>query len=432
MKVTSTPLGIVRLRLTVWHVATFGVILALLGAGLFVAIQRQLQGRLEVSLHAATLEVAHAAGIREMEAAARGRVVDAVDELHIPERTLYLLDTAGTPIRPDTAARWIREAARRTARAGMLDLDHEAGDEITLRLHAMRFRLPGGEPRVAVAVADRIELEDRYADLVRAFGIAALAALLLIAGGSWLLVRKSTEPIAHSFDYMRRFMADAAHELRTPITVIRNRAGVALQQPRAPSEYEAALQGIEAETQRLGRIVEQLLTLARADSGELPLERRRTFLDDITSDAAEAARAVAESRGVDLRVEEFEEAVVDGDAEYLRQLVMILLDNAIKFTPAGGVVRVHVGSAGGRASLVVEDTGIGIEAADLPHVFERFYRADAARTRQDSSPRSGGAGLGLAIARWIAEAHGAAINLQSSPGTGTRASVTFPALMSSS
>jgi signal transduction histidine kinase len=424
--VTLQPLGGLRLRLTAWYVATFCVILALLGGGLFVSIRRQIQAELEDSLSDATAELARAARIREMEAGARGRVVDAVEELHIPDRALYLFAPDGRPIKPDAADGWIAAAAREAGRGGRLDAERNLPDDRTLRLHAQRFSLADGSPLVAVAVADKVEMEDRYASLIAAFGAAALGALVLVAAGGWLLVRKSTAPVERTIEHMRRFMADAAHELRTPLTVLRSRAEVALQQPRGADAYVAALRGIEAESRRLGRIVEDLLMLARADAGERPIERQRVFLDDVALDASGAARVMAQGRGVTLDVEEFEEAAVDGDAALLRQLVMILLDNAVKFTPAGGRVAVRVGAPTGRPTLSVEDSGVGIPPVQLPHVFERFYRGDPARTRGAHDGAQDGAGLGLSIAQWIADAHGATIGIASAAGVGTRVRVEFP------
>jgi signal transduction histidine kinase len=421
------PLARLRLRLTAWYVGTFAAILALLGAGLFLAVRRQLAEQLDASLRSATTEVARAARIRELEAAAaRGDVVDAVEELHIPDRTLFLVDTAGRPVKPDSAAAWVRRAAVLAARAGASDDEYRLPRGRVLRLHAQRFSLASGAPLVAVAVGDKVELEDRYAALIAAFGSAAVAAVVLVAAGGWLLVRKSTEPVEHTIEYMRRFMADAAHELRTPITVVRSRAEIALQQPRDPAAYQAALAGIESEARRLGHIVEDLLTLAQADAGEGRVQRERLYLDDVTLEAAEAARALAETRGVALRVLEFEEAVVAGDPGQLRQLLMILLDNAVKFTPRGGEVRLRIGLSAGHPTLGVEDTGIGIEADQLPHIFDRFYRGDPARTRGAPGVGSDGAGLGLAIARWIADRHGAQIRVSSVPGAGTKVEVRFP------
>jgi signal transduction histidine kinase len=410
-----------RLRLTVWYVATFGLIILLLGAGLFAVIRYQFSQQLDASLHSATQELVRAARIREVEAAgARGRVIDAVDELNIPDRTLYLFDARGNPVKPDTAADWIRSAARQAARVGQITVERDIPAAETLRLHALRFRLASGHTLVAVAVADQVELEDRYADLIAAFAAAAFAALVLVAAGGFLLVRKSTAPIERSVIFMRRFMADAAHELRTPITVLRTRVEVALQQPRDADHYVSALHSVEAEARRLGGIVDSLLVLARADSGERQIERERFFLDDVAIDAASASRVVARQKGVEVTVEEFEEAPVVGDPALIRQMIMILLDNAVKFTDSGGEVRVRVSLHQAVPTFVVQDTGIGIKREELSRVFQRFFRGETARSRTD------GAGLGLSIARWIAREHGAEISLTSEPTRGTRVVVTFP------
>ena len=420
------PLGALRLRLTAWYASTFLAILLLLGAGLFVAVRRQISGQLRDSLRAATAELERAARTREAESAsARGAVVDAVEELRIPERTLYLLGADGTPVKPEQAPAWARELARRATPDGTDD-EQPRGRDDALLVHAQRFRLAGGQEMVALAAADQVELEDRYASLIATFGGAAMIALLLVAAGGWLLARRSTLPAERTIAYMRRFMADAAHELRTPLAVLRSRTEIALQQPRERGAYVAALEGIDEDTQRLTRIVEDLLTLARADAGERPIARQRVFLDDIALDAATAMRDMAQSKGVTLSVDEFEEAVVDGDAALLEQLVMILLDNAVKFTPAGGTVRLTVSAHDGRAVMAVHDTGIGIPADQMGRVFERFYRGDPARTHRSGGGAQGGAGLGLAIARWISDVHGAQIALASTPGDGTRATVTFP------
>ncbi|HMG95348.1 MAG TPA: histidine kinase dimerization/phospho-acceptor domain-containing protein, partial [Gemmatimonadaceae bacterium] len=226
-----------RLRLTIWYVATFGLIILLLGTALFVVISHQISQQLDDSLKSATLELVRAARIREMEAGARGQVIDAVDELNIPDRILYLLDLEGDPIKLGKVDDWIRRAAKRAGELGQVTVQSDTPEDQTLRLHALRFKLASGKQLVAVAVADQEELEDRYADLITAFAGVAFAALVLVAAGGFLLVRKSTEPIERSILFMRRFMADAAHELRTPITVLRTRAEVTLQQPRDAANY---------------------------------------------------------------------------------------------------------------------------------------------------------------------------------------------------
>ena len=418
-----------RLRLTAWYVGTFFAILTLLGIGMFATITRRFDRDLDASLREATAQLVTTARVRGPAA--------AIDELRIPDRTLILLDTLGASVTTGSPEPWLVRLTRRAWQANLLegqgaggvDATHRAGHGRILRGHAQVFGLADGRVLVAIAVADEIELEDRYASLIAAFGAAAFAALVLVAVGGWLLARQSTEPVERAIVYMRRFMADAAHELRTPLTVVRTRAEVAVQRSRTPDDYVLALRGIERETARIGHIVEDLLMLARADTGERPIERQRVFLDDVTLDAAEAARVIADRKSVRLEVDSFDEAPVSGDPALLRQLGLILLDNAIKFTAPNGLVRVGVCRAPSSASLEVSDTGVGIAADQLSHVFERFYRGDPSRTRAEAAGRDGsseGAGLGLSIAQWIAEEHGATIRIESRPGQGTRVTVQFP------
>ena len=430
IEATSSRLGIqrlvrLRLRLTIWYVATFGLIIILLGGGLFAVITYQLKQQLDGSLRDATLELVRAARIRELEQeSVRGRVIDAVDELNIPDRILYLLDVQGNPVKPSKVDPWIIEAARQAGKLGQVTVQNSTPNDKTLRLHAMRFKLASGQHLVAVVVADQEELEDKYADLIAAFVAIAILALVLVAAGGFFLVRKSTQPIERSIVFMRRFMADAAHELRTPITILRTRAEVALQQPRDTANYVSALRGIEVESRRLGSIVESLLVLARADAGEPQIEKERIFLDDIAIDAAGAARVVARQKNVEINVDEFEEAPIEGDSSLIRQLVMIVLDNAVKFTDPGGQVHVRVSMIDGAPTFSVADTGIGIKGEVVERVFQGFFRGETARSRTE------GAGLGLSIASWIAREHDASISLKSEPGQGTTVTVTFPRVAS--
>ena len=415
------PLARLRLQLTAWYAAVFTLVLALLGTGLFLTIRHQMSRHVDRSLSAAAAALQQAARIRETERdSARGVVVDAVDELHIPDRSLYLLDENERPIKPAEAPGWVLDATHQAVRSkhGYRNLDAPDGRE--LRIYAGRFTGTTGTPYIAAVVADRMELEDEYSSLIETFAAAALAALLLVAGGGYLLIRKSSAPVERSMDQMRRFMADAAHELRTPITILRTRAEVALEQDREAARDAGTLRAVEREAARLGEIVRNLLTLARADAGERPVARLPLYLDDVAAEAVDAVRPLAEQKRVQLEVGAFEEAKITGEPALVRQLLLIVLDNAVKFTEAGGRVRLDVSAENGRAAALVSDTGVGIPAEQLSHVFERFYRGDPARHTAD------GAGLGLAIARWIADAHGARIDIRSAPGTGTRVTIMFP------
>lgn len=414
------PLARLRLRLTLWYVGVFSLILVLLGGGVFLAVRRQLSLELDASLAHSVAALQQATRTREIERAqARGPVVDAVAELRTFDRELYLFDEHGGPIIPEQVPSWIVAAAQEAAGTGFVRLNVEPPDDHMIRLYAERFPGSAGRHYVAVAIADRVELEDRYASLIGVFAAAALAALLLVAGGGYILVRQSTAPVERSMEQMRRFMADAAHELRTPITILRTRVEVALGQAREAGADAATLHAVERESERLGAVVGDLLTLARADAGERPVTRESIYLDDLVSDAVLGMRTLADRHQVAVQIGLFEEARITGDPILVRRLLLILLDNAVKFTPAGGRVGVDVRGSDGRQLVVITDTGPGIPPESLPHVFERFYRGERARQETD------GAGLGLAIARWIADLHGATIELHSTPGTGTRVTVSF-------
>jgi signal transduction histidine kinase len=219
---------------------------------------------------------------------------------------------------------------------------------------------------------------------------------------------------------MRRFVADASHELRTPAAVLRSTAEVGLQRERSAEEYGRLLATIRDEAQDLGDLVDGLLLLASVEEGKLPLRRDRLFLDDVLVDALGRARVQGSSKEVSIRLGHFEEAPVTGDPVLLRQLLLIVLHNAVKFTPPQGWVEGSVTRVDGRCRVTVRDSGPGIPASALPHVFERFYRADESRSTD-------GAGLGLSIARAIADAHRAEIRIDSAPEGGTTVSIDLPA-----
>jgi signal transduction histidine kinase len=428
---SSGSLAVLRRRLTAWYALTFLAVLALLGVSVFAVITRQFDRELDASLAADGHELARVTASRA-PATDPSTLYDPARDIRIPARELFVLDTNGRSLTsPSNVPEWIGDLARETWRRATPGTGQHQAESRILRAYAEPIR-NGPSTGVAVAVADEVELEDRYTPLLIGFAGASLVALLLVAGGGWIIARQAAEPIERAIDNMRRFMADAAHELRTPVTAIRSRAEVAVQRPRSPDEYVRALGAIEAESARLGRIVEDLLTLARADARERPIEAQRLFLDDVALDAADAARAMADRKGVQMEVGEFEEAPVRGDASLLRQLVMILLDNAIKFTPSGGRVRVDVQRMGSAASVIVSDTGVGITDDQMPHIFERFYRGDPSRTREPGRGRvepggSEGVGLGLSIARWIVAEHNGSIAVDSEPARGTSIAVTVPA-----
>jgi two-component system OmpR family sensor kinase len=230
-----------------------------------------------------------------------------------------------------------------------------------------------------------------------------------------ITVNEMLSSLEQAYATQQRFIADASHELRAPLTLIQANLELAQRPGMAPDDRVTAVGEAYAETSRLSRLVADLLALARADAG-MPIRRERVELDHLLMEVlGEARRLAGEHR---LALDQLEPSIVSGDPDRLRQLLVILVDNALKYTPAGGRIALRLAREGDIAIIAVSDTGVGIPAEHLPHVFERFYRADPGRSRDP-----GGTGLGLSIARWVVEQHGGSIELTSRPGEGTTATV---------
>ena len=305
-------------------------------------------------------------------------------------------------------------------------------------------------------------------DIRNTFLLAIPIALLLAGFGGFFLARKSLSPIAAmasearamgannlhrrlpvanerdelgqlaqtfnqlldrlqaSFEQQRRFMADASHELRTPVTILRSEAEVTLSQPeRSAAEYRNTLTVLREESQRLTHIIEDLFTLARADAHQYPLTLREMYLDEIASEAVTRARSLAASKSITLTSAITSDLPFCGDEALLGRMLLNLLDNAIKYSPPGSTVNLSCGREADRYVISVSDNGPGIPLELQRRIFERFFRADKARSRAEGE--TGGAGLGLAIARWIAEAHHGQIQLSRSDASGSTFTATLPA-----
>jgi heavy metal sensor kinase len=225
-----------------------------------------------------------------------------------------------------------------------------------------------------------------------------------------------------AFKKITQFTADASHELRTPVAVMRTRAELSLRKARSADEYRDVIAEVLTELEKTSGLIEQLMFLARADSGAETLHFSATNISEVLREACHQGSALAEAKQI-----AFQEEIpggslwIQGDASTLRRLFLILIDNAVKYTPASGKVEVSLRQNDGYAVTEVSDTGIGITQSDLPNVFERFYRADKARTRE-----LGGVGLGLSIGRWITEVHAGTIEVQSSPGRGSIFQIRLP------
>ncbi len=229
--------------------------------------------------------------------------------------------------------------------------------------------------------------------------------------------------LENSFGGLRRFTADASHELKTPLTVLRASIERAMMARRGSNEQMEFLEEALNEVTRMADLVNSLLSLARADEGRFDLVRDLVLLDSMLRDIAETATILGEPNGILVVVSECQALTVAGDAPRLRQLLLNLVENAIKYTAVGGTVELSLVAEQGNAVLMVKDSGMGIAAADLPFIFERFWRADRARSRGSGR---GGTGLGLAISQYIAQAHGGTLTAQSRLGRGSTFTLTLP------
>lgn len=341
---------------------------------------------------------------------------------------------------------------------------HPIADGETLRMISVPVRPePGGDIIGALQVGrDRAEIDEPLAELRRLLLLALPVMLAATAAGGYLLAARALAPVdeiaglaaridatalherlaldlpddelgrlARTFDAMllriedaferqRRFTADAAHEFRTPLAMMRSEIDLALHRPRTPEEYRQALRSLEGDVERLTSLVTRLLTLARADAGAVVVQRSPIDLATTIGAVLDHYRAAADRAGIAL-VDETESVAFMADEGLLVQAVVNLIDNALVHTPAGGRIAVGCGIGQERVRLWVEDTGKGIPANQRDRVFDRFHRVDAGRARRD-----GGVGLGLAIVRAIVEAHGGAVGLTSEVGRGTRVELMLP------
>ena len=335
-------------------------------------------------------------------------------------------------------------------------------DDRALMLAAYAYQSPSGE-RFLVEVGAplaTVQAVLRQFLLVLAIGLPVVAALAV--GGGYFLVNRALSPVDEiirsaeritsqnlgerlptaktgdelerlcvalnhmisrldeAFQYSKRFVADASHELRTPLTVLRGELEALLQDAKL-SEHRSVMAGLLEETERLANIVEGLFALSRLDAGEAQRESVRFDLGQLAASTADQMALLAEDKKIAVTCDAPEGVVIEGDRARLKQVIVNLLDNAIKYTPDGGAVGLAVSTRNGTAVLEVSDNGMGIPAEALPHVFERFFRVDKARSRE-----LGGAGLGLSIVKSICAAHHGRVEAMSSPGQGSRFRVELP------
>ncbi|MGP8243478.1 MAG: sensor histidine kinase [Bryobacteraceae bacterium] len=429
----------ISVNLTLWYAAFLTASLALFGGLLWFSLRSRLESGIDQDLADRGARVEKYFRTESMEANVQLR--DELEEFCQalpPASYLRLRGAHGFEFRYPSGAlpSGRMRAYRRRFRFRDEDFELELGaplGDVDRTLNMLRLLLMGWIPVViAVACLGGAWLSRRALKPVREATAAALT-IGIENLSQRLPVAATGDEIAHLAEgwnsmlerlekavrTLSQFTADASHELRTPLAVVRTTAELALQRARTAESYRQSLAEIVAETARMTRLVEDLLFLARADTARADMPLEPIDVRDVLTGVCTEMRGLAEMRqvGVVCRLGDAE-AIVSGNPAALHRLFLVLLDNALKYSRQGGTVMVNLERSGQKVSIAVEDSGAGIQPADLPHIFERFYRAEGSRG-------DAGHGLGLSLAQSIARAHGAAIEVTSRPGAGSKFQVTF-------
>jgi heavy metal sensor kinase len=432
----------IRTRLTVTYTAALALILAVAGLVIELLYRQNVVSKLDEALVADVEDVEHQMKIEgDGSVAVPTQAAEAPGQVH---RRIRVASTSGAVYQDDPFLARVQppgEAIKYTFET--------AGGLRSCGTLCKR------EGRVYVVQVARPEPLGEIVRMRWTLGLAMLATLALAGTGAWIVVGRALKPVdrmtraarqisaesstsripvgnesdelgrlaqtlndmlerlASSIDRMRQFTSDASHELRTPLTAMRSVGEVALCDAKTVDEYREAIGSILEEIDRLTRLVEQLLFLARADAGAIKLQTKPVALAEIVSQTTDRLAILAEDKGIALRVDGMPKGPFPSDPNLLGQALTNIIDNAIKFTPKGGTVDVGASIDGAEARIWIEDSGPGIPPEHLGRIFERFYRVDRDRS-------AGGTGLGLAIARWAIESQGGRIQAQSEPGKGCK------------
>jgi heavy metal sensor kinase len=466
----------IKFRFTLWYLVVLGIALAALSVGAYYYLSRTLYQNLDDSLELRAAQISNIGEV--LVSVAEGQFQEEVGEVvyfyfRSGDQLLYL---APRDINVSINTELVEQAI--SGQSTFATVETTEGTE--LRVFATPFiparpvmLPPSGMPgptatRVNIESAALVigrpteDIKQALDRLLHTLMIAVPLTLVAAGGGGVFLARRALKPVDEmtqkarsieesdlsqrievktkdelgrlastlnemfgrlekAFKRQKQFTSDASHELRAPLAIIEAESTLTLQKDRTRNDYRKSLETISQEAHRMARIVDQLLALARTESGEEKLSLRKVNLSRLVAKLSSDVEMLCRDRGLNYELGQMESLVVKGDRTKLRQLFLNILDNAIKYTPSGGKVSVSVRSEGEMAVVSVDDTGIGIPPEDLPHIFERFYRVDKARSRSE-----GGSGLGLAIAKRIAEIHGGRIEVESKIGVGSTFRVYLP------
>lgn len=465
----------IKFRFTLWYLLVLVVLLVSLSFGVYFYMSRTLHDNLDDSIRVRAEQIVStrggfaSLGLDEEFQRELGEVVSLfVYQDEVPTE----ISTGETALLDDSSP-LIQSAFE--GQSGFEDISSPAGDE--LRLFAMpvslnpppmrqgmmgRDSLPT-EPGVLVVGRSTADIENALDNLVRILLIAVPLTMVIAGVGGIFLARRALAPVERiaqtalqieesghldrrievdtkdelgqlasilnrmigrleeTFNRQKEFTADASHELRTPLSVIQAESTLTLQKERSADEYQSSLETVAQEASHMSALVDQLLALARADAGKQDIIFEPVHLGQLLDEVASDAEILGREKGVRIHREAMEEQEVMGDVAKLKRLFLNLLDNAIRYTPSGRAVSLSLGHEDRMARVMIRDEGIGIPPEHIPHIFERFYRVDKARSRAE-----GGSGLGLAICQQIAEAHGGRIEVESIDGNGSIFTVFLP------
>jgi heavy metal sensor kinase len=470
----------VRVRLTLWYTAVLTCVLVTMAFATYFLLRQDSAHRTDAAivemadsfLATVNAEARDATGPDGLKAA----IEQAISEHKYRETIFVVLDQEGKIVAasssqlldepPGAPVELLQEATGR-AKLGVRPFQTVRVRDDVRRSYTRRLSI--GKEEYTLLVLQSLHRQREFLQsVIAAFGLAIPLAILLASAGGYFLARRSLSPVVemstqagrigadnlhqrlavrnakdelghlaasfnnlldrldHSFEQQRRFMADASHELRTPVAILCGEADVTLSQPsRSPEDYRASLDILRAEAKRLKHIVEDLFTLARADAGQHPLTLSSFYLDELITECSRSMKTLAAAKQITLTCNSPKELPIQADEALLRRMIVNLLDNAIKYTPPGGSVSVRCDAEDSRYVMTVADTGQGIPVELQPRIFERFFRADKVRSR--SSSDGGGAGLGLSISEWIVHAHGGKLALTRSDKDGSTFTVNLPA-----
>jgi two-component system, OmpR family, sensor kinase len=481
----------IRSKLTAWYVTVLASVLIVFGVGIYLTLSNVLYERIDEGLRTlidiSTSSLTHEAGEGQSP---REAAISTVSDPFGQDQAIAIYNDAGAlladsvtehalagnqeqvPVEGDPPRLALPSLDLIPDRRPRVETVPAGPDHDAYRRAVRRVQISSPKSDYIILAGQSLRQTDDDLALLRRILLYTIPGAVAVAGiGGWFLARKSLSPVVAmaeraarmsaenlggrlpvvnqkdelgrlaktfnalfgrletAFAQQRQFMADASHELRTPIATARTAASVTLQEPnRSETEYRDALRVVEDQTRRLTRLVEDMFTLARADAGQYPLQRGTFYLDELAEEVGRAGSVLGARRNVSVEVAAPNGMAFLGDEDLLRRMLQNLVDNAIRHTAPGSIVRLTLAETNGEYLISVSDMGSGIPPEAQPHIFERFYRADTARTRTPTG-EGGGAGLGLAIARWVADAHDGRLELVKSDERGTVLRATFPAFV---